>query len=64
MDRWSDQGIWDGVLKNVRVVVSTHQVLYDALAHGFVRLKGLALLVFDEGDYPCSSIVTAKADIF
>ncbi|KAI9776190.1 MAG: Dicer-like protein 2 [Geoglossum umbratile] len=51
VDRWNNQAIWDGVLKNVRVVVSTHQVLYDALAHGFVRLKELALLVFDEAHH-------------
>jgi hypothetical protein len=34
---------------NVQVVVSTHQILLDALSHGFVSLKDLALLVFDEG---------------
>ncbi|KAH0543885.1 hypothetical protein FGG08_001786 [Glutinoglossum americanum] len=51
VDRWRDQSIWDAVLKNVRVVVSTHQVLYDALMHGFVQLGKLALLVFDEAHH-------------
>lgn len=27
----------------------TKQVLLDALIHGFVNIKGFALLVFDEG---------------
>ncbi|KAH0555738.1 hypothetical protein GP486_006317 [Trichoglossum hirsutum] len=48
VERWGKQSTWDAALKNVRVVVSTHQVLYDALMHGFVRLKQLALLIFDE----------------
>ena len=46
---WRNQSIWDDVLKNISVVVSTHAVLLDALSNGFVRMKSLALLVFDEG---------------
>jgi ERCC4-related helicase len=49
VDRWSDQSIWDAVLNNARIVVSTHAVLADALGHGFVQMGKLALLVFDEG---------------
>ena len=49
VDRWSEQRIWDTVLENVRIVVSTHEVLADALSHGFVRIEELTLLVFDEG---------------
>lgn len=49
VDRWTEQAIWDAVLNNVRIVVSTHAVLADALTHGFVRMEKLALLVFDEG---------------
>lgn len=49
VDCWTDQSIWDEVLKDVRVVVSTHAVLADALGHGFVQISRLALLVFDEG---------------
>ena len=40
---------WPTVQRNVRVVVSTHQVLYDAISHAFVRLSRLSLLIFDEG---------------
>ncbi|OBT69887.1 hypothetical protein VE03_00456 [Pseudogymnoascus sp. 23342-1-I1] len=53
VDRWSEQRIWDAVLENVRIVVSTHGVLADALSHGFVRIEELALLVFDEAHH-CS----------
>ncbi|CAN9153372.1 unnamed protein product [Alternaria alternata] len=42
------QAEWDRVLLNVRVVISTHAVLLDALTHGFVKLSKLALLIFDE----------------
>jgi ERCC4-related helicase len=49
IDHWTDQGTWDAVLDNVRIVLSTHQVLYDALTHGFVKMSKLALLIFDEG---------------
>src|SRR5271154_6860144 len=51
LEKWKDQKIWDIVLKNVRIVVSTPQVLLEALTHGFFRLATLALLVFDEGNY-------------
>lgn len=46
----TEQSLWDAVLKNVKVVVSTYQILLDALTHGFVRMESLALIVFDEGD--------------
>jgi ERCC4-related helicase len=49
-ERWSDQSTWDAVLNNMRVVVSTHQVLLDALTHAFVKMFDLALLIFDEGN--------------
>ncbi|KAI5285195.1 Dicer-like protein 2, partial [Ascosphaera acerosa] len=47
-DLWSTQAVWDAALLNVRVVVSTPQILLDALANGFVAMRRLALLVFDE----------------
>ncbi|KAK2809553.1 Dicer-like protein 2 [Arthroderma sp. PD_2] len=49
VDRWSTQEIWDTVLLNTRIVVSTPQVLLDALSNGFITLRRVALLVFDEG---------------
>jgi ERCC4-related helicase len=49
VDKWSTQQIWNIALSDVRVVVSTHQVLADALSNGFVVMERLALIVFDEG---------------
>lgn len=49
VDTWSDVSTWDRFLKNVSIVVSTHQVLLDALSHKFVRMSSLSLIVFDEG---------------
>ncbi|KAI0449605.1 RNase3 domain-containing protein [Xylaria acuta] len=48
VDTWSDTRIWDDYLKNVRVVVSTYQVLLDAVTHAFVQFNRLSLIVFDE----------------
>jgi ERCC4-related helicase len=50
--RWSEQRIWDDILKNMQIVVSTHEVLFDALTHGFVNMLDFALLIFDEGMLP------------
>jgi hypothetical protein len=49
MDRWSEQRVWNAILDNIQVVVSPHDVLADALGHGFVKMTDLALLIFDEG---------------
>jgi ERCC4-related helicase len=49
VDRWTDCSLWDAVLSNTKVVISTYQILLDALSHGFVRMESLALIVFDEG---------------
>jgi ERCC4-related helicase len=49
VDHWTEQSTWDAVLCNIRIVMSTPQVLYDAMAHGFVKMNQLALLIFDEG---------------
>ena len=50
VDRWSEQRIWDAALDKVNLVISTHKILEDALAHAFVKLENLSLLVFDEGE--------------
>ncbi|KAI1817583.1 RNase3 domain-containing protein [Poronia punctata] len=62
VDTWSDVRIWDDYLKNVRIVVSTHQVLLDAITHAFVPISRLSLIVFDEahhcvGNHPGSKIM-------
>ncbi|KAH0026831.1 P-loop containing nucleoside triphosphate hydrolase protein, partial [Aureobasidium melanogenum] len=51
VDRWTDQTVWDGVLKDMKVIVSTYGVLYDALCHGFVAMRRLSLCVFDEAHH-------------
>lgn len=49
VDKWTEQRLWDGVLKDINIVVSTPQVLLDALTHGFVNLSRLSLMIYDEG---------------
>lgn len=62
VDKWTDQRLWDAVLENVRVVISTPAILADALTHGFMKMSRLALLVFDEAhrcikDHPMNRIM-------
>ncbi|OGM48320.1 ATP-dependent helicase dcl2 [Aspergillus bombycis] len=51
VERWKSQYIWDELLKDKQVVVSTHAVLFEALTHGFVRMSQLGLLIFDEAHH-------------
>ncbi|KAJ5553758.1 hypothetical protein N7494_003136 [Penicillium frequentans] len=51
VDCWSNQDLWDTALRSMKVVFSTHAVLADALTHGFVSLRRLALIVFDEAHH-------------
>ncbi|KAH8433815.1 Dicer-like protein 2 [Aspergillus melleus] len=51
VELWTDQTIWDGVLKGMQVVVSTFAVLADAMTHGFVRISQLGLIIFDEAHH-------------
>lgn len=48
VDSWGEKEQWDATLKNVRIVVSTYQILLNALNNGFVWMESLALIVFDE----------------
>ncbi|RAL58356.1 hypothetical protein DID88_005773 [Monilinia fructigena] len=48
VERWTEQRQWDAILKDVKIVVSSYQVLLDALTHGFVRIERLSLMIFDE----------------
>lgn len=49
VDRWTEKFMWDAVLLNVKIMISTYQILLDALTHGFVKIESLGLIVFDEG---------------
>ncbi|KAK8144307.1 hypothetical protein G3M48_006020 [Beauveria asiatica] len=44
---WSSS-TWKSLLNGTQAVVSTYQVLLDALDHAFVKLDRLSLLIFDE----------------
>jgi hypothetical protein len=56
VDAWSTKpGVWDAVLLNTRIVVSTYQILFDAVSHALVPLSSLGLIVIDEGVYTSSS---------
>ncbi|KAF8468942.1 hypothetical protein BDZ91DRAFT_721433 [Kalaharituber pfeilii] len=66
LDKWNST-VWTEILKfgkenQVRVVVSTYQVLYDALCHAYVTMNDLSLIVFDEAhhcirDHPANKIM-------
>ncbi|KAH8717036.1 dicer-like protein 2 [Phaeosphaeriaceae sp. PMI808] len=51
LDYWTDQSAWDAMLHGVHIVISTHQVLLDALTHAFINMSKLALLIFDEAHH-------------
>ncbi|KAI1825369.1 RNase3 domain-containing protein [Xylaria intraflava] len=62
VDAWSSTRIWDDYLKGVHVVVSTYQILLDAILHAFIQVSRLGLIVFDEahnctGKHPGSQIM-------
>ncbi|VUC33433.1 unnamed protein product [Clonostachys rosea] len=52
VDAWYPK-IWESVLKSFRVIVSTPQILYDALSHAYLDIGKLSLIIFDEA-HNCS----------
>ncbi|TFK66832.1 P-loop containing nucleoside triphosphate hydrolase protein [Pluteus cervinus] len=55
-NQWKDQTLWEKVLGTHRVMVSTPQVLLDALRHGYVVLgRDVSLLIFDEAHHAVSN---------
>ncbi|KAH7925160.1 P-loop containing nucleoside triphosphate hydrolase protein [Leucogyrophana mollusca] len=50
--QWKDIALWKGVLQKHRIIVTTPQVLLDALSHGYINLgQDIGLLVFDEAHH-------------
>ena len=56
---WSKPA-WSAILDETRLVVSTPQVLYEALSHAFITMERLSLLVFDEGEFVLLLITLAN----
>lgn len=51
-EKWTTTSIWLGLLGSHSVIISTPQVLLDALTHGFISLQDhVGLLVFDEAHH-------------
>lgn len=48
LSTWT-QDMWTPLLEKTRVVITTPQILLDALDHAYLRMEHLALIVFDEG---------------
>lgn len=51
-DQWKDPALWRRVLDSYRIIVSTPDVLLNALRHGYVHLgRDIGFLVFDEAHH-------------
>ncbi|OAP55435.1 hypothetical protein AYL99_10408 [Fonsecaea erecta] len=57
---WTTKDVWDQVLHNIHVVVSTVAILNEALNYGFFSLADISLLVFDEAHHGIKSDVQNK----
>ncbi|KAK5330969.1 Dicer-like protein 2 [Exophiala xenobiotica] len=57
---WRTQKVWDLALADMNVIISTPQVLLDALRNAFVRLEDIALLVVDEAHHCHSGSPSAQ----
>jgi endoribonuclease Dicer len=50
--QWTDPALWRRVVNTYRIMVTTPQVLLDALTHGYIQLgRDVGLLVFDEAHH-------------
>ncbi|KAF7336662.1 hypothetical protein MVEN_02101000 [Mycena venus] len=51
-DQWTDTTLWQSILKTYRIMVSTPQVLLDALHHAHINMgNDIGLLIFDEAHH-------------
>ncbi|XP_076391381.1 endoribonuclease Dcr-2 isoform X2 [Megachile rotundata] len=61
VDFWKDQE-WNQQLEKYQVLVMTAQILVDALSHGYIYLRNINLIIFDEchravNDHPMRQIM-------
>jgi len=57
---WRTQKVWDLALADINIIISTPQVLLDALRNAFVRLEDISLLVVDEAHHCHSGSPSAQ----
>ncbi|KAK0470329.1 uncharacterized protein EV420DRAFT_1258136 [Desarmillaria tabescens] len=51
-NQWKDASLWKRVIETHRIVVSTPQVLLDALRHSYVQMgRDIGLMIFDEAHH-------------
>ena len=51
-EQWTNAKLWKDALQSHRIIVSTPQVLLDAMRHGYVRLgSDVGLIIFDEAHH-------------
>lgn len=51
-DQWKNHDLWHRVLTDYRIIVSTPDVLLNALRHGYIHLgRNIGFLVFDEAHH-------------
>ncbi|KAK0222957.1 hypothetical protein EDD85DRAFT_778913 [Armillaria nabsnona] len=51
-DQWKDTSLWQRVIETHRIVVSTPQVLLDALRHSYIQMgRDIGLIIFDEAHH-------------
>ncbi|KAH7881254.1 uncharacterized protein C8R40DRAFT_1164658 [Lentinula edodes] len=50
-DQWKDASLWKAVLNTHQVMVSTPQILLDALRHGYIIMGDIGLIIFDEAHH-------------
>ena len=67
VDYWSTQQ-WSDMLDNNEILVSTAQVILDAVKHGFLQLKQVNVIVFDEchhgtKDHPYHELMKMFKDV-
>lgn len=48
---WGSKDVWNAALRSKNGVVSTAQILLDALSHDYVSLDAISLLIFDEAHH-------------